>query len=604
MIISIINRHEGKKTEDLAKQLIGKRVFLNWPFLQEGLCVAVSDEHFKHEEGLIAGKKRIVAKPQSIPDGWRRKADRIEHIYSKRYAVLTSDVEVLVHVRPLRGLKRLDDGALVKDYEDADKEVDQAVQLAVTEVFSEDQRFLEKEAPPLSEEFPAGSKVIFLGEHAYGVAAQVKETTDTSLTVVLAFFPNEKAENDQFTRLVNTRPGERYQEAHVVSRVLGMSGLAFAKITSSLMVITKDGQKTNIGLSLKFEAKGMKVLGYTRKGRTWEFSEKAIQLIREYKQFAPELFQRLDQRRDDLTMAQDLFPNGDSDARVKEIRGWLNEKGIRDLEPVSLLSEQLDKDTVGKIEQLANQLSSSKSADMIKKALVKGIPRQAVLKPSHAVYRLLHQRFALGDRVTMVQDAGSVPLTAKGVVVGLNTASIDVVWDVPFMSGSTFGGRCSQYRGSTVSFNTCLNLSHKQYVMSTNPTPPPAANGQANQRANGHTNGAAQNGGLSHPVNAPYGAVRGFAPVHVPRGGGRGRGVGRGGPSMRGAPPVHLLPSVPFSSAPQQPVAAPGAFVDRGRGRGHGGRGGFRGAPRGRGGYGPAGQAQSQAQAQVPAGQA
>ena len=63
----------------------------------------------------------------------------------------------------------MDTGAFVKDYEGPEKEVEQAVQMAVSEVNSEDPRFIEKEAPPLSEEFPEGSKVFFLGEHAYGV---------------------------------------------------------------------------------------------------------------------------------------------------------------------------------------------------------------------------------------------------------------------------------------------------------------------------------------------------------------------------------------------------------------------------------------------------
>jgi hypothetical protein len=50
------------------------------------------------------------------------------------------------------------------------------------------------------------------------------------------------------------------------------------------MILTSDGQKTNLGLSLKFEAKGLKVMDYSRKeGRSWEFSDKAIDLIREYK---------------------------------------------------------------------------------------------------------------------------------------------------------------------------------------------------------------------------------------------------------------------------------------------------------------------------------
>ncbi len=69
------------------------------------------------------------------------------------------------------------------------------------------------------------------------------------------------------------------------------------------------------------------------------------------------------------------------------------------------------------------------------------MPRQAVLKPAHAAYRLQNQHFALGDRVTMVQDAGGVPLSVKGVVIGLNVKSMDVVWDVAFMSGTTLSDR-------------------------------------------------------------------------------------------------------------------------------------------------------------------
>ena len=84
------------------------------------------------------------------------------------------------------GFKRLESGAFVKDYEGPDKELEQAVQMCLPEVASEDPRFVEREAPKLSEEFPEGSKVFFLGEHAYGVAAQVSATTETTLSVILA----------------------------------------------------------------------------------------------------------------------------------------------------------------------------------------------------------------------------------------------------------------------------------------------------------------------------------------------------------------------------------------------------------------------------------
>ena len=96
---------------------------------------------------------------------------------------------------------------------------------------------------------------------------------------------------------------------------------------------------------------------------------------------------------------------------------------------------------MAEIESLADNFTKIKSSAQIKKAIVKGIPRQAVLKPAHAIYHLQNQHFTLGNHVTMVQDSGGVPLSVKGVVIGLNTKTMDVVWDVPFMSGVTLGDR-------------------------------------------------------------------------------------------------------------------------------------------------------------------
>ena len=98
---------------------------------------------------------------------------------------------------------------------------------------------------------------------------------------------------------------------------------------------------------------------------------------------------------------------------------------------------------MGRIEELADQLL--KRPPQIKKARIESVPRQAVLKPAHAIYRLRNQRFDIGDRVVMVKDSGSVPLSTRGVVIGINVGSIDVVWDVAFMSGSTLGNRFASH---------------------------------------------------------------------------------------------------------------------------------------------------------------
>ncbi|KXN82677.1 5'-3' exoribonuclease 1, partial [Leucoagaricus sp. SymC.cos] len=440
MVVKIDNPYEGEKTEEVARTMVGKRTFMGWPFLQEGLVVAVSDSLFKYEKmSVIPGSPPKVVSTPHAQQGlvhWKNKSEGIE----------------------------------------SDKEVEQAVQMCLSEVASEDPRFLEREPPSLKEEFPEGSKVFFLGEHAYGVAAQVTATTDTSLSVVLAFFPTEKSEIAKLKAVVDNRKASRYFPSFKAAERLGLSPRALSRITSSFMVIVgQDKQKINIGLSLKFEAKALKVVDYTRKnGRYWEYSEKAVELISVYKTAFPEIFRCLDVDGDAIALASDVFRDYKPDERVREVKGWLKAKGVSNFEPVSLFCDQLSKETVAELEALTDSLTKNKQPSDFKKAIVKGIPRQAVLKPGHAVYRLQNQKFQLGDRVTMVRDSGAVPLSVKGIVIGLNTKSMDVLWDVPFMSGVTLGDRCSAYRGMTVEFSSCLNLSNPQFITSTKvPAPPP-----------------------------------------------------------------------------------------------------------------------------------
>lgn len=83
-------------------------------------------------------------------------------------------------------MKPLDTGALVKEYEAPEKETEQAVQMLITSVSSEDPRYIEKASLPLCDEFPVGTKVFFLGEQAYGTFAQVSGATSAKLSVILS----------------------------------------------------------------------------------------------------------------------------------------------------------------------------------------------------------------------------------------------------------------------------------------------------------------------------------------------------------------------------------------------------------------------------------
>ncbi len=107
MVVHIQNPYENRKVQDIAGEFIGERIFIGWPFLQEGKVVAVSDSLFKYEKLVVApgSPAKVVSNPHH-PQGlgaWKSKAERIENFYSKRCGVITGDIEVLFHVRPLKG---------------------------------------------------------------------------------------------------------------------------------------------------------------------------------------------------------------------------------------------------------------------------------------------------------------------------------------------------------------------------------------------------------------------------------------------------------------------------------------------------------------------
>ena len=133
------------------------------------------------------------------------------------------------------------------------------------------------------------------------------------------------------------------------------------------------------------------------------------------------------------------------------------------MERVSIEADQLDADTIKKIEEAVATLPAN-LPDPYRPKRVNGVPRHALLHPTHAEGRLQGQAFALGDRVVYVQNSGKVDIAKRGTVVGINTATLDVVFDLPIMSGSTLGGRCSENRGSIVSKSSVLNLTNPTVV--------------------------------------------------------------------------------------------------------------------------------------------
>ena len=472
MVITL-SEDEENGTIAHAKERLGKAVHVGYPFLQEGKVTTVSDELMcyrladptKPAEGTNI--IQVPHPPQGISD-WKKKAGRIETVYSKRLGMVIGTVESLVQIEMLIGLRKTDQGATVKEYAPvAGMEPDYATQTIVDRVVSEDQRFIEKEAVPIEEEFPPEARAFFLGDMAYGRPLQVTGHKDGKAEVWVSMLPHKEPDfGIDIARMAERQAP--YTPSYQVAKMLSLHPLVLSKLTSAFNV-NSSGLRLNLGLNLKFEARKQKVLGYSRKGNTgWEYSRKAIDLLVQYMTNFPEFIAKIESNPtgdgwDDIS----FYPDPQvAKTKMKEIGAWLKSVQTKDFERVPLEAEQMDGDTVKAIEQAADRFNPP-GIEMQGKA-IKGVPRAALLKPADAEQRTGKQRFKLGDRVVYVLDSGRVPIAMRGTVVGMTRTTrqtlLDVVFDSNFMSGTTLNDRCSPFRGSTVPSNAVLNLTDRQVV--------------------------------------------------------------------------------------------------------------------------------------------
>ncbi|KAI3622886.1 exo2 [Malassezia furfur] len=475
MVLTIRPVPEVPSLEALAQAVIGQRTFTNWPFLFEGLVVGVSDAHAEIMAELRDGNQVRLEKQRGASVAGR--ADRIRARYATRYGVEIGATRVLLHVRPLQGLHRLPNAAVAKEYAATPQgEIEYPLQLMVDRVAHEDARFLERPGMSVSEEFPDQTRVFYLGERGYGCPARVLGTTSSTVAIELALLTDMAQENMLMRKLVGERAAETYVPAAQVAHRLKISSIVLSRITSS-MLVQVDRKRRNLGLNLKFEAKSRKVLGYTqRTSLGWEYSERAIALIAAFVRAFPELVRAVAHRppHGDFYRDVDLFPQNTAE-RVQALVAFEKEHKLRELEDVPIYVDRLETQTVATLEA-ATRILARKRAEGgtfgIKRQILRGLPRYALLKPDQARMRVPTQHFQLGDRVVNVLDFGAVPPAAKGTVVGLGSNSIDVVFDAPYLGGTSLNGLCSDYRGGTVGLADVLNLTTPQ--MATN-TPADAA---------------------------------------------------------------------------------------------------------------------------------
>ncbi|KAJ3372350.1 hypothetical protein HDU91_003960 [Kappamyces sp. JEL0680] len=469
-VVSIQNIFEAETPESIAQTLIGNSVFTAWPFLIEARVQSVADEYFVYQKVNSNGTTRIKKTPHNdeTASNFGRSAERSEKHYSRRFGVLIGTVDMVAKLETLVGMQLLNDGSIVKEFKVV-SEFDTPVQLLVLGNHF-DPRFSDIPCPPIELEFPLGSPVFFLAQKLYGslcevVPPEVASPNALSIRITQPTDPSLQGEPQEVVRVARKEQEQlKYFPGWQIAKRLKISALALSKITSSMQVtIESSAQKINLGLNLKYDSRGLKVLGYSQKtDRGWEYSQRAITLIEQYRTAFPTIFSRLDKAANsDYFKDTDFFasPTKESIAKVQQ---WLSEKGVKQFLAVSLASSTLTKETVAAIERIVDEHYEKLAKAEYKPLIIKSVPRSNVLKPAHSVFRLGNQNFAIGDRVVSTVDYGRVPVGFKGTVIGLEGKTLDILWDLPVMGGSSLEGLCSPDRGTVADRETVLNLSNVQ----------------------------------------------------------------------------------------------------------------------------------------------
>ncbi|KAI0243477.1 exonuclease II Exo2 [Massospora cicadina] len=447
------------KPEDLAPN-IGKVVYVGYPFLHEAKVMRVELETgFYHADGFT----------QTDGLSFKKTAASLATLLRTRQGVEV-DIDALYHVAPFTALFRNLDGSLTKRFgEDLELMATYPVSMSVSFTRIEDPRFRESPPMPLDKEFPIHSRVFFLGDSYYGCPGRVDKHNlgaPESLTLKLVLYPEPQNLGLELARM--HRASTQYLSLRDLSKQLRCSPSALSRITSSIKLQLLNGKGANVynvGLGLKFEAKGEMVVECCRRGpKGWEFAPRGCALITAFARTFPDLMKYLSREEYTPMIPADAVYPDNALAKVEEIRAWLKERGVGKFRLAPVGSETLDQSIVSRIQAHWDGFHTKPLKLTV--FTVDRAPRAAVLSPSMAGMQLGRQTFELGQRVISVSEASRAPLGAKGTVIGKEANQLEILFDRTFAAGTELGGRCAAHRGLWIASDTVLNLDSPQLTQS------------------------------------------------------------------------------------------------------------------------------------------
>ncbi|CAL1580188.1 unnamed protein product [Knipowitschia caucasica] len=528
MMLEILSNKDGEAIcDNVAADLLGKSIFVNWPHLEEARVVAVSDGETKFSLDEPYGTQKVYDRPSTPPPtkvsrlsdkdqkDWVKDVQGITEHYQKRKGILTNEIDVVVYGQLMMGRKFVPKATGVVELEK--QWAKQVLPFPYQAVVKEIRAFYSSlvNFTSLEDLFPSSTAVFMVGNPYYGAMGEVQDSSDVikdGRVRVVFSLPHEP----QLDNLIQNQHKYcvKYSPGYILASRLGITSYLVSRFSGSIFVGRGSKknpcgeQKANIGLNLKFNKKNEEVPGYTKKTeKEWLYSSAVEELLADYLDRFSEVFTSVSRNsHDDVFYEDDIWPGEDQNGpeKVSEITAWLKGHPVSSVSRASCDLQVLDSAIVEKIEEAVEKAKVKKSTRKVR----------VTVKP-HLLFRPLEQQqgvvpdpeaeFRLFDRVVNVREGFSVPLGLRGTVTGIKGADkeadvlYEVVFDEEFAGGLNL--RTSSPRGYRLPPCALINLSHGARVDHTSGKLTAIVKPQPSSTPN---NSNRQLGGLNHSPRSPF----------------------------------------------------------------------------------------------------
>ncbi|XP_012994610.1 5'-3' exoribonuclease 1 isoform X2 [Esox lucius] len=529
MILEILLEKEEPVCGDVASQVLGRSVFVNWPHLEEARVVAVSDGESKffldepvamqklYDRGSSPPTKVIYLSDKEQKD-WVKDVQGIMEHFGKRKGIIINETVVVLYGQLLTGRKYVPgpNGQVHLEKQWAKQILPFAYQTIVKDIKAFDSS--SSHFKTLEDLFPPTTTVFMVGNPYYGAMGEVQESSDViseGRVRVVFTVPCEP----QMEALIQNQHKYcvRYSPGYVLASRLGITSYLVSRFSGSIFIgrgskkNPHGEQKANVGLNLKFNKKNEEVPGYTKRTeKEWLYSVAVEELLAEYLERFSEVFDLVSRNsHDDVFYEDDIWPGEDDNGadKVKEITSWLKTHPVAEIARASCDLQILDSAIVARIEEEVEKAKVKKSTKKVR-VTVKPHLLFRPLEQQHGVIPDPDAEYHLFDRVVNVRDGFSVPLGLRGTVIGIKGADreaevlYEVVFDEEFAGGLTI--RCTAGCGYRLPPCALINISHGVRVdqgshkLTAIVKPQPASSSQH------HSQDKGQLSGLNHSPRSPF----------------------------------------------------------------------------------------------------